>query len=364
MGARPLEVTPIVTDEPGQLEEGMATSNSTSNSTSSRPQTSRRGIRRCRKCDDNYKPPRAHHDSVTGRCIVKMDHFCPWVGNAVGALNHKYFFLFILYTMITSVLSLVLLGIRTIRCGYMVKNDGGRGGGNGGDEGDSRWLIGVKDDSDDETGYDYKYPGCDELYTLATAALLVISLMFMIFTCIMLAEQIEAITSNTGKIARMKIRAGRGDVHELAPVGANHFNEMFGSGLGGGSSGSGPDVSLHWFLPWVKVQFPDGMNDAVMGYEYDPSWGNAPYREPDEDEFQSEPLRAGGAAVAVPPLVSQSASSAADDDASNSELHSTASTRGSSNTGTRKRSSSRTRGPGTAPSSNGGGQNKQTPQIV
>ena len=49
----------------------------------------RRGIRRCRKCNDNYKPGRAHHDSVTGRCIVKMDHYCPWVGNAVGIMNHK-----------------------------------------------------------------------------------------------------------------------------------------------------------------------------------------------------------------------------------------------------------------------------------
>jgi len=35
----------------------------------------KRGIRRCRKCNDNFKPARAHHDSVTGRCIVKMDHF-------------------------------------------------------------------------------------------------------------------------------------------------------------------------------------------------------------------------------------------------------------------------------------------------
>ena len=51
--------------------------------------TRRRGIRRCRKCNDNYKPSRAHHDSVTGRYVVKMDHYCPWVGNAVGIMNHK-----------------------------------------------------------------------------------------------------------------------------------------------------------------------------------------------------------------------------------------------------------------------------------
>jgi hypothetical protein len=40
---------------------------------------SRKAVRRCQKCQDNYKPPRAHHDSVTGRCIVKFDHYCPWV---------------------------------------------------------------------------------------------------------------------------------------------------------------------------------------------------------------------------------------------------------------------------------------------
>lgn len=60
----------------------------------------RRGIRRCRKCNDNYKPARSHHDSVTGRCIVKMDHFCPWVCEysrkrsrhclAVSCISHSY----------------------------------------------------------------------------------------------------------------------------------------------------------------------------------------------------------------------------------------------------------------------------------
>ena len=42
----------------------------------------------CHRCA-SYKPPRAHHDSVTNRCIVKMDHYCPWTNNAIGVLNHK-----------------------------------------------------------------------------------------------------------------------------------------------------------------------------------------------------------------------------------------------------------------------------------
>ena len=31
----------------------------------------------CSKCA-NWKPDRAHHSSDCGRCIRKMDHFCPW----------------------------------------------------------------------------------------------------------------------------------------------------------------------------------------------------------------------------------------------------------------------------------------------
>ena len=33
-----------------------------------------------------WKPPRTHHDSVTGRCVLKMDHFCVWVGRGALAL--------------------------------------------------------------------------------------------------------------------------------------------------------------------------------------------------------------------------------------------------------------------------------------
>ncbi|KAJ9464812.1 putative protein S-acyltransferase 12 [Diplonema papillatum] len=50
----------------------------------------------CRKCNA-YKPPRSHFDSVTGRLVLNMDHFCPWVANTVGFYNRKFFVLFLLY---------------------------------------------------------------------------------------------------------------------------------------------------------------------------------------------------------------------------------------------------------------------------
>uniref|UniRef100_A0A914S504 Palmitoyltransferase n=1 Tax=Parascaris equorum TaxID=6256 RepID=A0A914S504_PAREQ len=44
----------------------------------------------------SVKPERAHHCSVCGRCVRRMDHHCPWVNNCVGEGNQKYFVLFTL----------------------------------------------------------------------------------------------------------------------------------------------------------------------------------------------------------------------------------------------------------------------------
>ncbi|MED6168206.1 hypothetical protein PIB30_009710 [Stylosanthes scabra] len=65
-------------------------------------------IRFCRKCN-HFKPPRCHHCSLCGRCILKMDHHCIWVVNCVGAMNYKYFLLFVFYTFLGSTLVTVSL---------------------------------------------------------------------------------------------------------------------------------------------------------------------------------------------------------------------------------------------------------------
>lgn len=59
--------------------------------------------RTCQKCFFP-KPTGAHHCSICSKCVVQMDHHCPWINNCVGHFNRRYFFNFCLWT--------------TLGCGY------------------------------------------------------------------------------------------------------------------------------------------------------------------------------------------------------------------------------------------------------
>eukprot|EP01035_Chromulina_nebulosa_P057980 gene57980-79426_t len=61
-----------------------------------------------------YKPPHAHHDRISSRCISRMDHFCPWMNNAIGAKNQKHFLLFLVYSDIAAGLMYGYLALQLV----------------------------------------------------------------------------------------------------------------------------------------------------------------------------------------------------------------------------------------------------------
>mmetsp|Transcript_4304 Transcript_4304/g.5334 ORF Transcript_4304/g.5334 Transcript_4304/m.5334 type:complete len:155 (+) Transcript_4304:824-1288(+) len=62
------------------------------------------------------KPPRTHHCSTCGRCVIRMDHHCRWVANCVGMHNLKHFLLFVFYTAAVCVYTIVLFCMKGIQC--------------------------------------------------------------------------------------------------------------------------------------------------------------------------------------------------------------------------------------------------------
>lgn len=69
----------------------------------------------CDKCI-NWKPDRSHHCSELGRCVRRMDHYCPWAGGIIGESTHKSFMQFVssvaLYTTYVWIVVAVFLADR------------------------------------------------------------------------------------------------------------------------------------------------------------------------------------------------------------------------------------------------------------
>lgn len=62
--------------------------------------------RYCSTCY-NWKPDRSHHCSEMNRCIVKFDHFCPWVGGVVSETSYKFFVQFNFYAALLTLQALI-----------------------------------------------------------------------------------------------------------------------------------------------------------------------------------------------------------------------------------------------------------------
>lgn len=53
----------------------------------------------CAPCG-HERPPRAHHCSICGVCVLRFDHHCPWINNCVGKRNHRIFIQFLAYLIV------------------------------------------------------------------------------------------------------------------------------------------------------------------------------------------------------------------------------------------------------------------------
>eukprot|EP00758_Cryptobia_borreli_P004331 Tbor_TRINITY_DN4312_c0_g1::TRINITY_DN4312_c0_g1_i1::g.7689::m.7689/K20028/ZDHHC2_15_20; palmitoyltransferase ZDHHC2/15/20 len=159
--------------------------------------TPKREFRYCHKCL-LYKPDDAHHCSQCQKCVLRMDHHCPWVNNCVGRDNTKYFILFLSY---------ISFECTVIMCqtSFAFFN------------------------SSINTLKHKKFINGDPSSEIATLMLLIVSGMFSIFIGCFAAVHIFNLCNNTTTI---------GPVVDHLPIGG-HFDEVFGH----------PDSIWEHFIP-------------------------------------------------------------------------------------------------------------------
>lgn len=64
----------------------------------------------CDKCH-NWKPDRSHHSSQLGRCVRRMDHYCPYAGGIISETSHKFFVQFLFYGSLYTGYVLIVMAV-------------------------------------------------------------------------------------------------------------------------------------------------------------------------------------------------------------------------------------------------------------
>jgi palmitoyltransferase ZDHHC6 len=68
----------------------------------------------CSVCN-SYKAPRSHHCRKCKRCVLKMDHHCPWINTCCGHANHASFFWFLFYAPLGCIHAVIVLSFGLYR---------------------------------------------------------------------------------------------------------------------------------------------------------------------------------------------------------------------------------------------------------
>lgn len=92
---------------PGVPNEKMPIASDLESGHSSVPRGAYDQYRFCVFCQ-TPKPPGAHHCRICRKCILDMDHHCPFIGNCVGRLNLRSFILFLAWTLIGTVYGIIM----------------------------------------------------------------------------------------------------------------------------------------------------------------------------------------------------------------------------------------------------------------
>ncbi|GBG29100.1 Palmitoyltransferase ZDHHC7 [Hondaea fermentalgiana] len=225
-----------------------------------------KSFRVCLKCDA-YKPPRTHHCSICQRCIVKLDHHCPWVNNCVALGNHKFFLLFLLYVFSASVYALTLLMARFAHCSgksvsprrkrlraeRLRKQDVQSEMLDTAVEAAIDVAVQTMTGNKDEPVF---YPECNMsvLANILMFFVIVEGVLFGLFTMCMLCDQTNMVLTANSKIDRLQ-----GARSSKRPI-CDNLTEVFGGE---------PRFSIFWLLP-TKISHT--RPEEVYGYRvHDPS---------------------------------------------------------------------------------------------